>query len=122
MGTIMPWLMNYLKSHSAATHGILVALLGLGGASQLPFGQTILHQITTNHPRIAPLLTALVGIGFLLMNPNVEAKIEAKTGINLAADQAKLQQSKENIAEVQADLKAATAKADEATGVPPKKP
>ena len=112
----MNWLANYLKTHSAITHGILVGLLGLGACSQLPFGQQILHSIATNHPRIAPLITTLVGMGFVLMNPKVQAKIEARTGIDLAADQAKLQQSKQNIAEVQADLQSAKTQAAQATG------
>lgn len=118
----MKWLLNYLKGHTAITHTFLVGLLALGGASQLPFGQSILHSITENHPRIAPIITMLVGIGFLLMNPNVESKIQQMTGIDLAADEAKLQQSKTNIQQVQADLKQAQAQAAQATGQPTSTP
>jgi hypothetical protein len=116
----MKWLADYLKGHSSITHAMLVGLLALGGASQLPFGQKVLQRIETRHPRIEPLITILVVMGIVLLNPKVQAKIEAETGINLAADQAKLQQSKQNIAEVQADLQAAKKKAEQATGVPPK--
>lgn len=118
----MKWLTDYLKGHTAVTHAVLVALLALGGASQLPFGQSMLHTITEHHPRIAPLITMLVGIGFLLMNPKVQARIETATGIDLSVDQAKLQQSKENIAQVQADLQQAQAKAAQATGQNPTMP
>jgi hypothetical protein len=114
----MKWLLSYLKEHTAATHGIMVALLGLGGASQLPFGQKMLHTLATNHPRIAPLITILVGIGILLLNPSVKAKIKTATGIDLSVDQAKLQQSKENIQQVQQDLQQVQSKAQAATGQP----
>jgi thiol:disulfide interchange protein len=118
----MNWLVNYLKGHSGITHGILAGLLGLGFASQLPFGQTFINNVVDKHPHIAPLVSMLVGIGFLLMNPKVQAKIESVTGIDLSVDEAKLQQSKENIQQVQQDLQQAKAQAAQATGKAPVTP
>jgi hypothetical protein len=118
----MNWLLNYLKGHTAITHAFLVSLLALAGGSQLPMGQSILHTITTNHPRIAPLITTFIGIGFLLLNPSVDAKIKSATGIDLTVDEAKLQQSKQNITEVQQDLAQAKAQAAQAVGQPPTAP
>lgn len=94
----------YIKSHTGWTHALLVGLLGLGGVAQLPFGQSMLHSITEHHPRLTPIITTLVAIGFLLFNPKVQAKIQSVTGIDLSVDEAKLQQSKENIQQVQQDL------------------
>lgn len=114
----MKWLMGYIKGHTAVTHGILLALLALGGASQLPFGQALVHRLIENHPRIEPIITVLVAIGFLLLNPSVQTGIKSATGIDLAVDEAKLQQSKEKIQEVQTDLAQAHAQAAQVTGQP----
>jgi hypothetical protein len=113
---------DLLQNHTGSTKGIFVTLMGWAGASQLPGVQKIIQPLMTRHPHLDTLLWSATAAGFLLLNPRVQKKVQSLTGIDLAAEQQKLEQSKQNIESVQADFKQAGLKASEAMPQEKKKP
>lgn len=111
--------MGFFTKHMRIVHGLMVALLGLAGLAELPFGQKLIHSTLENHPRLDPIIGALIGCGFLLLNPKVQALIQAKTGIDLGADQARLAAEKTRLQDGQQQIDAARAKAQGAMKPPP---
>lgn len=98
-------LAKYIADHTNSTKGIFVALMGWAGAAQLPGAQRIIRPMLEKHPRLAPVLWSLTAAGFLLLNPRVQARLKALTGIDLEAEQKKLAESQQNIQQVRQDLK-----------------
>jgi hypothetical protein len=107
-------LLELLKSHTNSAKGIFVTLMGWAGASQLPGVQKIIQPLIARHPHLDTLVWSLTAVGFLLLNPRVQGRVKTLTGIDLAAEEQKLEQSKQNIQSVQADLKQAGQQANKA--------
>src|SRR5215470_16804560 len=115
------FIVNLISSHTSSTKTILVGLLGWAGVSQAPGVQSHLREFLERHPRLTPIMWSITAIAFLLTQPKIQARIEAATGIDLAQEQAKLDESKEKISEVQKDMKAAAEQARQTLPTPKKK-
>ena len=111
--------MGFFAKHMRMVHGLMVGLLGLAGISELPFGQKFIHTTLENHPRWDPIIGFLIATGFLLLNPNVQAIIRSKTGIDLSKDQARLAADRHRLQQGQDTLAAAKEKAQAAMKPPP---
>ena len=111
--------MSFLSKHLRLVHILMAGMLALAGLSQLPLGQRILTTSLAHHPRLGPIISALVGCGFLLLNPKVQDLIKQKTGIDLSADQAKLAADRHRLQQGQDTLAAAKEKAQAAMKPPP---
>lgn len=115
-------MLDLIKGHTNTAKGLLLTLMGWAGASQLPGVQKIIQPLVARHPHLDTLIWSFTAAGFLLFNPRVQAKVQSLTGIDLAAEQTKLEQSKQNIQSVQADLQQAGKQATNAMQPGAKKP
>jgi len=88
---------DVVNKHTNATKALFGVVIGVAIFAQFPLGERLMRSAAQSHPHLSSLLTLLVGAGFLLMRPNVQAKIKSATGIDLAAEQSKLQQQGENL-------------------------
>jgi uncharacterized membrane protein (DUF106 family) len=116
------FLSKYLATHTHTTHAVLVGLVAWAGVAELPGVQRVLKPLLENHPRLSPIMWVITSLGFLLLNPKVQARMKEKYGIDLAQEQKRLEESKQKIQEVQQDMKQAGAQASAAMKKPEEEP
>lgn len=62
-----------------STKSMVAALLAFGGLMQVPAVSQLVLKITVNHPTIASIVTAVLGIYTVLHNPQVQDALGIKT-------------------------------------------
>jgi hypothetical protein len=105
---------RFIQSHTSQTKGILIALIGWAGISQIPpIQHHLIRPWLDAHPRLAPIVWTLTAIGFLLLMPRVQQRVKDRWNVDLC-------ESKDAIGSVVEDLRAAGKRATEALGHKPK--
>ena len=98
-----------------------MSVIGMAGASELPWGQKFIKNVVDAHPRIEPIVTGIIMLGFLLLNPKVQALLKKK-GIDVSADAAAVAEQKQNLAETHSAVDSARAQAAKAMDEHERKP